>query len=235
MSDFFNNNNGSETNEQNDSGTYSYKKEQINQGESYYQWSPYDDGNRVKKKKTKTFGKKLGNAAAIALVFGIVAGLAFQSIVAVTNRLWNLENAKQPAIESTQSTDSSKKDSSKVDSTNTATGTTTATKITTDVSEIAKNVLPAIVQVTNAGIKEYQTFFGTMQQQTTSAGSGIIVAQDDENIYIATNNHVVSGAETLTITFNDDQAVEGTIKGADSSCDLAVVSVAVTLHILLYH
>ncbi|MDC7278729.1 MULTISPECIES: S1C family serine protease [Pseudobutyrivibrio] len=222
MSDFFNN--GSNSEEQNNSGSYSYKKEEINQGESFYQWSPYDDGNRVKKKKTSTLGKKLGNAAAIALVFGLVAGLAFQSIVAVTNRLWNLEEAKQPAIESTVETETADK---KVESTDTAKGTTTATKITTDVSEIAQNVLPAIVQVTNVGIKEYQTFFGTMQQPTQSAGSGIIVSQDDDNIYIATNNHVVSGAETLTITFNDDQAVEGTIKGTDSSCDLAVVSVAV--------
>lgn len=224
MSDYFNNNDDFNTEEQNNSGTYSYKKEEINQGESFYQWSPYDDGNRVKKKKTSTLGKKLGNAAAIALVFGLVAGLAFQSIVAVTNRLWKLEDAKEPAIESTLEKDDTDK---KVESTNTATGTTTATKITTDVSEIAQNVLPAIVQVTNVGIKEYQTFFGTMQQPTQSAGSGIIVSQDDENIYIATNYHVVSGAETLTITFNDDQAVEGTIKGTDSSCDLAVVSVAV--------
>ena len=53
MSDYYNNNNGSNTDEQNNSGTYSYKKEEINQGESYYQWSPYDDGNRIKKKKTK--------------------------------------------------------------------------------------------------------------------------------------------------------------------------------------
>ena len=227
MSDYFNNNNGSNFDEQNNSGTYSYKKEEINQGESYYQWSPYDDSNRAKKKKTSTFGKKLGNAAAIALVFGIVAGLAFQSIVAVTNRFWNIDNKNQVAIESTQSKDEEKTEK-KVNSTNTtAEGSTTATKITTDVSEIAENVLPAIVQVTNAGIKEYQTFFGTMQQPTQSAGSGIIVAQDDTNIYIATNNHVVSGAETLTITFNDDEAVEGTIKGTDSSCDLAVVSVAV--------
>ncbi len=224
MSDFFNNDNSSNTEEQNNSGTYSYKKDEINQGESFYQWSPYDDGNRVKKKKTSTLGKKMGNAAAIAIVFGLVAGLAFQSIVAVTNRLWDLTDAKQPAIESTAEKDDTDK---KVESTSTATGTTTSTKITTDVSEIAQNVLPAIVQVTNVGIKEYQTFFGTMQQPTQSAGSGIIVSQDDENIYIATNNHVVSGAETLTITFNDDQAVEGTIKGTDSSCDLAVVSVAV--------
>ncbi|SHJ28249.1 S1C family serine protease [Pseudobutyrivibrio xylanivorans] len=224
MSDFFNNDNSSNTEEQNNSGTYSYKKDEINQGESFYQWSPYDDGNRVKKKKTSTLGKKMGNAAAIAIVFGLVAGLAFQSIVAVTNRLWDLNDAKQPAIESTAEKDDTDKT---VESTSTATGTTTSTKITTDVSEIAQNVLPAIVQVTNVGIKEYQTFFGTMQQPTQSAGSGIIVSQDDENIYIATNNHVVSGAETLTITFNDDQAVEGTIKGTDSSCDLAVVSVAV--------
>ena len=83
------------------------------------------------------------------------------------------------------------------------------------------------MQVTNAGLKEYRTFFGTMQQPTTSAGSGIIVSQDEDYIYIATNNHVVSGAETLTITFNDGEAVEGTIKGTDSSCDLAVVSVAI--------
>ena len=225
MSDYFNNNNGSNTEEQNNSGTYSYKKDEINQGESFYQWSPYDDGNRARKKKTKTFGRKLGNAAAIALVFGLLAGLSFQSIVAVTNKLWDLEDNKA-AIETTKDSDSDSKSESTTAS-KTATGTTTATKITTDVSEIAQNVLPAIVQVTNAGIKEYQTFFGTMQQPTQSAGSGIIVSQDDTNIYIATNNHVVSGAETLTITFNDGQAVEGTIKGTDSSCDLAVVSVAV--------
>ena len=125
MSDYFNNNDDFNTEEQNNSGTYSYKKEEINQGESFYQWSPYDDGNRVKKKKTSTLGKKLGNAAAIALVFGLVAGLAFQSIVAVTNRLWKLEDAKEPAIESTLEKDDTDK---KVESTNTATGTTTGVK-----------------------------------------------------------------------------------------------------------
>lgn len=223
MSDFYNNDNRN-TDEQNNS-TYSYKKEDINQGESYYQWSPYDDGNRARQKKKKSFGKKLGNVAAVALVFGLVAGLAFQSVVVVSNKLIDTNTAK---IESTTDTDkTSTSGDSEIKSTNTTPEATTTTKITTDVSEIAQNVLPAIVQVTNVGIKEYQTFFGTMQQQSTSAGSGIIVSQDDEYIYIATNNHVVSGAETLTITFNDGEAVEGTIKGTDSSCDLAVVSVAV--------
>ncbi len=219
MSDFYNN-----SEDQNNSGTtYSYKKDEINQGESYYQWSPYDDGNRAKKKKNNSFGKKIGHAAVIALVFGLVAGLSFQSVVIVSNRL--IDTKASAEIES-----SAKDEDTEVDKVSTAkaSGTAASAQITTDVTEIAQNVLPAIVQVTNVGIKEYRTFFGTMQQPTQSAGSGIIVSQDDNYIYIASNNHVVSGAETLTITFNDGEAVEGTIKGTDSSCDLAVVSVKVS-------
>lgn len=224
MSDLYNNggsNNGSENN----NGSYSYKKDEINQGESYYQWSPYDNGNKNKKpKKTTGFVAKLGRAAAIALVFGLIAGTAFQSVVYVSNRYLPMSASSEEKIESTETEDTSDSASGTALST---TSNKVSTTVTSDVSEIAENVLPAIVQVTNVGLTEYQTFFGTMQQETTSAGSGIIISQDDDYIYIATNNHVVSGAETLTITFNDGEAVEGTIKGTDSSCDLAVVAVAV--------
>ena len=224
MSDLYNNggsNNGSENN----NGSYSYKKDEINQGESYYQWSPYDNGNKNKKpKKTTGFVAKLGRAAAIALVFGLIAGTAFQSVVYVSNRYLPMSASSEEKIESTETEDTSDSASGTTLST---TSNKVSTTVTSDVSEIAENVLPAIVQVTNVGLTEYQTFFGTMQQETTSAGSGIIISQDDDYIYIATNNHVVSGAETLTITFNDGEAVEGTIKGTDSSCDLAVVAVAV--------
>ena len=225
MSDLYNNggsNNGSENN----NGSYSYKKDEINQGESYYQWSPYDNGNKNKKpKKTTGFVAKLGRAAAIALVFGLIAGTAFQSVVYVSNRYLPMSASSEEKIESTETEDTSDSASGTALST---TSNKVSTTVTSDVSEIAENVLPAIVQVTNVGLTEYQTFFGTMQQETTSAGSGIIISQDDDYIYIATNNHVVSGAETLTITFNDGEAVEGTIKGTDSSCDLAVVAVAVS-------
>lgn len=241
MSDFYSNNTNNDTNNSGDTGSYtsestntsqtsssttngsySYKKDEINQGESYYQWSPYDDGRRNKKaKKSSGFGAKLGRTAAIALVFGLVAGLAFQSVVTVSNKFLKDDT---PQVAQTQQASSSS-DSGKISSA--ATATTTSSTVSTDVSSIVENVLPAIVQVTNAGLKEYMTFFGAVQQPTTSAGSGIIVSQDEDNIYIATNNHVVSGAETLTITFNDGEAVEGTIKGTDSSCDLAVVAVAI--------
>ncbi len=228
MSDLFNNgmneNQDSQQTTQStegNTGTYSYKKEEINQGESYYQWTPYNETKKNKKEKKPTgFAAKLGRVAVIALVFGLIAGIAFQSVVYVSNRFLGTETA---AVEST--TETTEDDSSS--SSSTASVETTSTVVTSDVSEIAENVLPAIVQVTNVGLTEYQTFFGTVSQESTSAGSGIIISQDDEYIYIATNNHVVSGAETLTITFNDETAVEGTIKGTDSSCDLAVVAVAV--------
>ncbi len=222
MSDLYNNGSGSESD---NNGTYSYKKDEINQGESYYQWSPYEDSNKSKKtKKSGSFLGKLGRTAVIALVFGLVAGITFQSVIFVSNKYIN---GTTEEAEETEAIEEMKDEDGVVESTEATTAETVSTSTTVDVSAIAENVLPAIVQVTNVGIAEYQTFFGTMQQETTSAGSGIIISQDDEYIYIATNNHVVSGAETLTITFNDGEAVEGTIKGTDSSCDLAVVSVAV--------
>lgn len=220
MSDFYNN--GSNEPDKEKDVSYSYKKDEINQGESYYQWSPYDDGKKNKKaKKSGGFIGKLGRTAAIALVFGLVAGITFQSVVVVSNRFLTNTTAQVETTKEEKSSADSKLSTSKT----TTSAKATATTISTDVSEIVDNVLPAIVQVTNVGLTEYQTFFGTFQQESTSAGSGIIVSQDDNYIYIATNNHVVSGAETLTITFNDGEAVEGNIKGTDSSCDLAVVSV----------
>jgi len=222
MSDIYNNsNNGSD--EPKNAGTYSYKKDEINQGESYYQWTPYDDGLRAKRaKKHCSFLTKLGKAAAVAAVFGLVAGVAFQSVGFVTGRYLGAPSANTGKLPDNSSSNTGGPITSGTTTTNKV-----STQISTDVSEIAASVLPAIVQVTNVGLQEYYTFFGPVQQESTSAGSGIIIDQDDSNIYIATNNHVVAGSKELTITFNDGEAVKGTIKGTDSSCDLAVVSVAV--------
>lgn len=223
MSDFFDNDNKTTNNQSN--GEYSYSRNEINQGESYYQWSPYEDKNKKNsQKKEKGFGAKVARAAVIALVFGLVAGITFSSVVYVAGKFTG-ENVA--AITETQ--DESKTEVKSVEKTESGSVSATPTSTTTvlDVSSTVENVMPAIVQVTNVGLTTYQSFFGTYQQESTSCGSGIIINQDDDNIYIATNNHVVSGAETLTITFCDDAAVEGKIKGTDSSCDLAVVSVAI--------
>ena len=217
MSDFYDENNRN-------NNEYSYSHEQINQGETHYQWTPGNDPKKPKEKKEIGFGRKLLRAGSIALVFGLVAGISFQSVVYVSNKYMpQTSTAEVEQLEETVA------EEEKTAAENTSVAQATATSATAlDVSNIVDSVMPAIVQVTNVSLATYQTWFGQQyQQENTSCGSGIIISQDSENIYIATNNHVVSGAQTLTITFTDDSSVEGKIKGTDSSCDLAVVEVKI--------
>ena len=97
-----------------------------------------------------------------------------------------------------------------------------------DVSAIAKEAMPSIVAITNTGTVSYQTFWGTQQQQSESAGSGIIIKQDSKYLYIATNNHVVADADSLKVQFVDNETVECKVQGTDASDDLAVVKVALS-------
>lgn len=162
------------------------------------------------------FGKKMIKVVAIALVFGLVAGAAFQGSYYVVGKLTGNEKVSADA------TETSTGNKGEISSTAVSTATTVS-----DVSDIVDNVMPSIVAVTNISYSEYRNFFGgTQTYESESAGSGIIISQDDENLYIATNNHVVSGAESLTITFCDEKAVPATVKGTDASVDLAVVAVS---------
>jgi serine protease Do len=86
--------------------------------------------------------------------------------------------------------------------------------------------MPSIVAITNTGVVSYQTFWGVQEQESQSCGSGIIINKDDKYLYIATNNHVVADAETLTVQFCDDETVSCEVQGTDASDDLAVVRVA---------
>lgn len=187
-------------------------------------------GKKQKKKKEKKphgFGMKLAKCAAIALVFGLIAGPTFAGAnYLVSNALGTKETA---AEESNQ--DGAKEaaaineanDGGKIQSTSTGSATTT-----TDVSEVVAEVMPSIVAITNVSETQYQSYFGPSQTyESTSCGSGIIVGQDDTYLYIATNNHVVDGANSLTVQFCNDTTVSAEIKGQDSATDLAVVRVAI--------
>ena len=101
-----------------------------------------------------------------------------------------------------------------------------------DVSSIAENVMPSIVSITNKSVQEVQNYFsmfgygaGTMQQETESRGSGIIIGQNDKELLIVTNNHVVDGADTLSVCFIDNECYEASVKGTDPDNDLAVIAV----------
>ncbi len=94
------------------------------------------------------------------------------------------------------------------------------------VAEVAALAMPAMVQITNTSLTQYYNMFGqTQEYESVSAGSGILIGENDEEYLIATNEHVISDSESITVTFVDDAAVSGTVKAADSVNDLAVVSV----------
>ncbi len=96
-----------------------------------------------------------------------------------------------------------------------------------NVADVTEAVMPSIVSITNQSVQEVQDWFSRQSYEYTSesAGSGIIIGSNDEELLIATNNHVVEDASTLTVTFIDEESYEAQVKGTDPSNDLAVVAV----------
>lgn len=161
--------------------------------------------------------KKIVKIIVGAAAFGMIAGTTFQG---VTYTAENLLETGSSQIESEKTTDAS---TTKLSTTNVVTSSSTGT---TDVSEIAEQVLPSIVAIdVTEETTAFNPFYGEQTTESTGSGSGIIIAEKDNKLYIATNNHVVEGAKTVTIKFNDESTASAQIKGTDSSTDLAVVVV----------
>lgn len=182
-------------------------------------------GKAPKKKKERRrggFGIKLVKCAALALVFGLVAGTAFEGIRLVSGNVFGAESSGEAGANSNII---SQTEEGKIEATSTA-----ANYVATDVSDIVEATMPSIVAITNVSETEYQSFWGGAPQkyENESCGSGIIVGQNEEYLYIATNNHVVNGATSLTVTFNDNSTVSAEVKGTDPSTDLAVVKVTLS-------
>ena len=215
----------SQDNSANTYSSYSSAQTGTDQNHDRY-YSPYerrtmeeDGGKKRKEKKPKKqhgFGLKVAKCACLAAVFGLVAGGVFGGV----NYL--IPNKETPVTETqTSALATTSKDSGG------ATATTAGGSIiATDVSAIVEETMPAIVAITNMSETQYQTWFGqTYSQENDYAGSGIIVSEDDNYLYIATNNHVVEGATTLTVQFCDDNTAAAEVKGTSPSNDLAVVKV----------
>lgn len=175
------------------------------------------NGQNGQPDKNKHSNKKMPKAVAVtglALLFGVVSSATFLTSNVVGSKILKLHSSSS-ATASTTKTVSSNASLSK-----------TASVVTSDVSDVVDNVMPSIVSITNMSVQEVQNFFGgTTQQQSESAGTGIIISQNDSELLIITNNHVVAGSDTLTVTFADGSNVEADIKGTNSEYDLAVVAV----------
>ena len=158
-------------------------------------------------KKLNGQGRKFGTVVATAVVFGLVASAVFQGTNYVGSKL-NPQGKKSVQVQSTQTISQNKSS----DSEESVSGSTEGTS---SVSQVAQNAMPSIVSIVGVSVQEipqiYQYFGYGQQQETQSSGSGIIVGQNDTELLIATNNHVVSGTNSLTVCFTnqDGSAVTG--------------------------
>ena len=173
---------------------------------------------KKRERKPGGFGKQLAKCAALALVFGLVAGGVMTGVNYASGKIFGTTNASNVQASLTTGDDSTVQPTA-----------ISSSYVATDVSDIVDEVMPSIVAITNVSQTEYQSFWGQSKTyESTSCGSGIIVSQDNEYLYVATNNHVVEGANSLTVTFANDDTVSAEIKGTDPSTDLAVVKVALS-------
>lgn len=168
---------------------------------------------KVREKKPMTTGKKWATVVAMALVFGLIAGGTMFGVNAAGNYLAGNDSALNQ-VGQTQTTSS---DSNSSSSDGSGQGT---------VAEVAKNAMPSVVTISTMSVEEMRNFFGgTQQYEVQGAGTGVIVGENDTELLIATNNHVIEGAASLSVGFIDEESVEAEVKGTDVNNDLAVVSV----------
>lgn len=194
------------------------------------------------RRNQKSFQKKARTTIALAVIFGLVAAVVFQAANFAADRFLNTGKSSVQI----KTTDS-------VDLQETASDDSTADKVLSDsengtVAAVAQASMPSVVAITTVSVQEIPSFFGysSRQYKSASTGSGIIVGDNDDELLIATNNHVVDGATTLSVCFigddvanaetetvnagdngdlNVEDAVSAKIKGTDADNDLAVVAV----------
>ena len=150
----------------------------------------------------------------LAILFGIVSSAVFLASNIVGRRILGLDRSS----DETQTSGSVAENSTSL--------STSSSVVTSDVSGVVDKVMPSIVSITSMSAEEVQSFFGsTYQRESEGAGTGIIIGENDTELLIVTNNHVVEGSDALTVTFSDETSVEADIKGTDEAYDVAVIAV----------
>ena len=212
------------------------------------QKSEISDKKPTRKKQRSR--NKLGTTIGLAVVFGLVAGIVFQGVNLTTERFLETDTEQKNQVETAQLTKETTADSKDTQN------SVVSSEVTGSVASVAKTAMPTVVAITSVSIQEIPYYFGfgfssrsTQQYSSEGSGSGIIVGENDDELLIATNNHVVSGATTLNVCFmgsdvvsaeqetaetaaddsadiNVEDAVSAKIKGTDESNDLAVIAVA---------
>lgn len=176
--------------------------------------------------------KKVLASVSFGLCFGLFAGLGLYAIN-VSTGMFQMEAAVeqqsiQDAVKDVLATINNGVTNVVSDSVESPSGialTQNITTITTDVSNVVQEVMPAMVSILNNYTRSYSYFGQSVSQPETASGSGIIVGENDTELLVATNYHVIEGAETLLVNFIDGTEAEASVKGTDVDMDLAVIAI----------
>ena len=198
--------------------SHGWRDESTYNNENYYgNIPPEPDKSRSQRKNGSKnnkngMGKKAAKLVASAAVFGLVAGACFVGVSVAKDKLYP---STADRIETTSGTTSAKSETSSSGSSSSS----------SNVASVVNEVMPSVVSITST--IQSSNYYGFGTQESEGAGSGFIVAKTKDNLMIATNNHVVSDATSLTVGFADDTTAKATVVGTDSSADLAVISVKI--------
>lgn len=214
----YDNGNNSNDTYNNSYRSHGWRDESTYNNENYYGNIPPEPDKRRRQRKNGSknnkngMGKKAAKLVASAAVFGLVAGACFVGVSVAKDKLYP---STADRIETTSGTTSAKSETSSSGSSSSS----------SNVASVVNEVMPSVVSITST--IQSSNYYGFGTQESEGAGSGFIVAKTKDNLMIATNNHVVSDATSLTVGFADDTTAKATVVGTDSSADLAVISVKI--------
>lgn len=214
----YDNGNNSNDTYNNSYSSQGWRDESTYNNENYYGNIPPEPDKRRRQRKNGSknnkngMGKKAAKLVASAAVFGLVAGACFVGVSVAKDKLYP---STADRIETTSGTTSAKSETSSSGSSSSS----------SNVASVVNEVMPSVVSITST--IQSSNYYGFGTQESEGAGSGFIVAKTKDNLMIATNNHVVSDATSLTVGFVDDTTAKATVVGTDSSADLAVISVKI--------
>ena len=173
---------------------------------------------RASRRKSPSLVKRAAGIAAAGILFGCVAGGTMTGVTLISHKIFPAE-----AVESSEAAET---EAESLGDAQAAVSNAIPVSTGNDVSAIVEKAMPSVVAINNKMVyTQNDWFFGTQQYEVPSSGSGIIAGQNDEELLIVTNNHVVADSQELSVNFIDNTSVKAAVKGTDSDSDLAVIAV----------
>ncbi len=219
--------NNQEQNRQSYQGYQNYQGQPAGgQNQSYGGYQNYQDYRAPeppRKPKKPSVVKKVAGIAAAALLFGIISGGTMVGINILADSASDSGNKTAETVRPTEGVSLSDEEISRiVTDLNLELGDTQEM----DVSAIVEEAMPSVVAINNTMLYQRNNlWFGSQTYEVPSSGSGIIIGQNEDELLIVSNNHVVENATELSVVFIDGQSIDATVKGTDAETDLAVVAV----------